>query len=122
MVCRVSHSIIPGVPEFDLTLNPDLAAHLNWCPVPNDIRAWTNQDGQIVARAFCWRDGGLDGGDSDCFWGEGAAVILTPKGSDQLVAAVGNVMVGASARREKTRGEGKVSERIATVWRSLGSG
>jgi hypothetical protein len=103
-VWRVSQLGLGVIPRWELTLNPQLAERMGWHSV--DERTWHDARGELMATAYCWRDGGPDG-ELHGRWlaGEGAAIVLSRAGRLQLEARCGPVRTDVVARRHKQAGE-----------------
>jgi hypothetical protein len=100
-----------AIPRWELTLNLQLAEQLGWRSI--DERTWHDAGGELMATAYCWRDGGPDG-ELHGSWiaGEGAAIVLTRAGHAQLAILRGPTRTYVVARRHKQAGERR-EERIA---------
>lgn len=103
-VRRVSQLGLGAIPRWELTLNPQLAEQLGWRSV--NERTWHDAGGELMATAYCWRDGGPDG-ELHGRWlaGEGAAIVLTRAGQAQLAAWRGPIRTAVVARRHRQVGE-----------------
>jgi hypothetical protein len=100
LVRRISRSQLPVRPEFEFALDPQLVEKLGWSPIDPDRAKWVARNGKDVAHICTWRDAGPDGDmNSDCLWGEGTIVTLTPHGLLELKAVVGTLSVGICAER-----------------------
>jgi hypothetical protein len=96
---------LASLPRFKLTLDPDLASRLGWQAATDGTSRWFDADGQLVATAHCWRDGGPDGQThADCLFGQGAAIVLTQVGRAQLEGLAGPRRVETVARRARSHG------------------
>ncbi|WP_456997965.1 AAA family ATPase [Lysobacter sp. A421] len=101
-VRAVTRPGLASLPRFELTLDPGLANRLGWQAVTDGTSRWFDANGQLVATAYCWRDGGPDGQThGDCLYGEGAAIALTEVGRTQLEGLVGPRGVETVARRAR---------------------
>ncbi|CAD2246682.1 hypothetical protein [Xanthomonas arboricola] len=118
-VRRVTRLGLGAIPRWELTLNPQLAEQLGWRSI--DERTWHDASGELVATAYCWRDGGPDG-ELHGSWiaGEGAAIVLTRAGHAQLTSLHGPTRTDVVARRYKQAGERR-EERTAHASRRPGS-
>lgn len=104
------------IPRCELTLNPDFAKRIQWHT--DDERVWRDGNGELMATAYCWRDGGPDGDlHSRNLEGEGAAIVLTRAGHTQLDSLLGPSKQDVIARRHK-KSDGLSSERIARATRT----
>ncbi len=110
-VRRVSQLGLGAIPRWELTLNPQVAERLGWNSF--DELTWHDADGELMATAYCWRDGGPDG-ELHGRWlaGEGAAIVLTRAGQAQLAALRGPTRTDVMGRRHKLAG-GHREERTA---------
>jgi hypothetical protein len=110
-VRRVTRQGLGAIPRWELTLNQVLVERLGWRSV--DERTWHDASEELVATAYCWRDGGPDG-ELHGRWlaGEGAAIVLTRTGHAQLAALRGPTRTDVVARRHKHDGERR-EERLA---------
>jgi len=80
-----------------------LANRLRWQAATDGTSRWFDANGQLVATAYCWRDGGPDGQThGDCLYGEGAVIALTEIGRTQLEGLVGPRRVETVARRARS--------------------
>jgi len=112
-VRAVTHRGLAVLPRFELTLNPVLAVRLGWQVATDSANVWLDANGQLVATAYCWRDGGPDGQThGDCLYGEGAAILLTEVGLAQLEALVGPRRLETVTRRARFHGA-EIQERFA---------
>ncbi|KQQ84132.1 hypothetical protein ASF73_16315 [Xanthomonas sp. Leaf131] len=103
-VRAVTRRGIAPLPRFELTLDPGLANRLGWQATTDGTSRWFDANGQLVATAYCWRDGGPDGQThGDCLYGEGAVIALTEVGRTQLEGLVGPRRVETVARRARSR-------------------
>lgn len=102
-VRAVTHRGLASLPRFELTLDPGLANRLGWQAATDGTSRWFDANGQLVATAYCWRDGGPDGQThGDCLHGEGAAIALTDAGRTQLEELAGPLRVETVARRARS--------------------
>jgi hypothetical protein len=96
---------LASLPRFELTLDPGLANRLGWQAPADGTSRWFDANAQLVATAYCWRDGGPDGQTHEgCLYGEGAAIVLTEVGCAQLEELVGPRRVETVARRARSYG------------------
>lgn len=103
-----------GLPRFQLTLNSGLLNRLAWQAATDGTSQWFDANAQLVATAYCWRDGSPDGQThGDCLYGEGAAIVLTGVGREQLEKLIGSRRVETVARRVRSHRAQK-HERFAT--------
>jgi len=92
-----------AMPRWEMVINPHIAEQLHWRTV--DQITWRDIDGELVATAYSWRDGGPDGElHGECLEGEGAAIVLTAAGREQWNAVRGGTRTDVLARREKQHG------------------
>lgn len=113
---RVTRAGVSVIPRCELTLNPDFAKRIQWHT--DDERVWRDGNGELMATAYCWRDGGPDGDlHSRNLEGEGAAIVLTRAGHTQLDSLLGPSKQDVIARRHK-KSDGLSSERIARATRT----
>ncbi|CBA17086.1 hypothetical protein XACN24_12765 [Xanthomonas albilineans] len=118
-VQRVTHLGLGAIPRWELTLNLQLVKRLGWRSV--DERTWHDTGGELMATAYCWRDGGPDGELHDKWIaGEGAAIVLTRAGYAQLAILRGSTRTDVMARRHRQYGEIR-EERTAHASRRPGS-
>lgn len=118
-VRRISRLGLEAIPRWELTLNLQLAEQLGWRSV--DERTWHDAGGELMATAYCWRDGGPDG-ELRGSWiaGEGAAIVLTRAGHAQLATLRWPIRTDVVARRHKQYGD-RLDERTAHASRRPGS-
>ena len=99
----VARPWLGAMPRWEMVLNPNIAEQLHWRTV--DQTTWRDIDGDLVATAHSWRDGGPDGElHGECLEGEGAAIVLTAAGRKQWNAVRGGARTDVLARRTKQRG------------------
>ncbi len=104
-----------AMPRWEMFINPHIAEQLHWRTV--DQITWRDIDGELVATAYSWRDGGPDGElHGDYLEGEGAALVLTLDGREQWNAVRGGARTDMLARRKKQHG-GDTSARNARASR-----
>lgn len=114
LVRRVSRSLLPQRPEFELALDAQLVRNLGWSPINPEQSEWIGAGGNAVASVRSWRDAGPDGDvHSECLWGEGAMLTVTPDGLRELEAAVGPIFISVSAEREIHKEGKQAGQRIA---------
>lgn len=102
-VRSVTRRSLAPLPRFELTLDPGLVNRLGWQAATDGTSRWFDANGQLMATAYCWRDGGADGQThGDCLYGEGAAIALTQAGSAELEELVGPRRVETVARRARS--------------------
>lgn len=112
-VCSVARDGFFSLPRFELTLDPGLANRLGWIAVTDGTSQWFDANAQLVAIAYCWRDGGPDGKPYDhSIYGEGAAITLTKSGRRQIENLIGPCCVETVARRAR-RHDAQDHERFA---------
>ena len=100
-------------PRFELTLEPRFASRLGWRLEAEGASRWIDANDQLVATAYCWRDGGPDGQThGNCLYGEGAAITLTELGRLQFEALTGPRRIETVARRAQ-RQDARQQERFA---------
>lgn len=105
-VRAVTERGVASLPRFELTLDPALAQHLDWPAATDGTTRWFDANGQLMATAYCWRDGGPDGQThGDCLYGEGAAIVLTGVGLAKLEGLVKRRFVSTVARRARSHNE-----------------
>jgi hypothetical protein len=113
LVRSVTRPDLPSPPHFELTLDPALANRLGWRVATDKTSRWFDADAQLVATAYCWRDGGPDGQThGNCLYGEGAAIVLTEVGRVQLEGLRGPRRVETVARRVRSQ-NGQSNEQFA---------
>jgi hypothetical protein len=118
-VMRVVRLGLGVLPRWELTLNPRFAEGLGWLSA--DERTWCDAGGELMATAYCWRDGGPDGElIGNWIAGEGAAILLTRGGHAQLASLYGRTRADVVARRH-TRTREHREERIARASRRFGA-
>ncbi|WP_031364623.1 ATP-binding protein [Caballeronia sordidicola] len=99
IVRRFEETRVPGVPSDMLVICPFWLRRLSWQQHPEDWLAYLDKRGRVVARVVWWRDGGpIDIGE-DGIWGEGAFVMLTPEGCQQIEAVTGRMKIQVHGRR-----------------------
>lgn len=104
-----------AMPRWEMVINSRIAEQLRWRTV--DQITWRDIDGELVASAYSWRDGGPDGElHGKYLEGEGAAIVLTAAGREQWNAVHGGARTDVLARREKQHGS-NTSARNAHVAR-----
>jgi len=114
LVRTITQRGLASLPRFQLTLDPGLVSRLGWQAATDGTSRWFDANAQLVATAYCWRDGGPDGQKhGDCLYGEGAAIALTEVGRGQLEGLVGPRCVETVARRVRSHGA-QNQERFAT--------
>lgn len=97
-VIRVVRLGLGAIPRWELTLNPRFAEALGWRSA--DERTWCDTDGELMATAYCWREGGPDGELlGNWIAGEGAAIVLTRGGYALLARLYERTRVDVVARR-----------------------
>lgn len=102
-VRAVTQRGLVSLPSFELTLDPGLSNRLGWQQATDGKSRWFDANDQLMATAYCWRDGGPDGQThGDCLYGEGAAIVLSEVGRGQLEALVGPQRVETVARRARS--------------------
>lgn len=105
----VARAGLGAIPRWELVLNPCIAEQLHWRTV--DQTTWRDIDGELVATAHSWRDGGPDGElHGEYLAGEGAVIVLTAAGHEQWNAVRGGARTSVLARRQKQHG-GQTSAR-----------
>lgn len=111
-ICRVERESHGSPPRFEMTIDPALVGQLRWRRSVDGRTAWTDEGGDLMATAYCWRDGAPDGRlRGDRMWGEGAAILLTPAGKEQLERICGpRTFLTAVARRSKFGSQGTDEE------------
>lgn len=108
-----------AMPRWEMVINPHIAGQLHWRTA--DQTTWRDIDGELVATAHSWRDGGPDGElHGEYLEGEGAAIVLTAAGREQWNAVRGGACTYVLARREKQHGR-SASARNARASRPLPS-
>jgi hypothetical protein len=113
-VRAVTRRGLASLPRFEFTLDSGLAIRLGWREATNGTSRWFDANDQLMATAYCWRDGGQDGqAYGDWLYGEGAAIALTEAGSTQLEGLFGRRRVETVALRSRSH-NGQSQERFAT--------
>lgn len=89
-----------AIPRWEMVINSHIAEQLHWRTV--DQTTWRDIDGELVATAHSWRDGGPDGElHGECLEGEGAVIVLTEAGREQWNAVRGGARTDVLALRKK---------------------
>lgn len=92
-----------AMPRWEMVMNPHTAEQLHWRTV--DQITWHDIDGELVATAYSWRDGGPDGElHGEYLEGEGAAIVLTADGREQWNAVRGRARTDVLVQRKKQQG------------------
>lgn len=114
LVRRVSRSRLPQRPQFEFVLDEQLVSELGWSLEDNQGFRWVDRDGQFVASVWSWRDAGPHGDTySDCLWGEGAVLTISPDGLRQLEMLTGRISADITCRRATYKDDEKVGEKLA---------
>ncbi|MHC1671694.1 AAA family ATPase [Stenotrophomonas maltophilia] len=94
----VARPKLGAMPPWEMVINPHITEQLHWRTV--DQTTWHDVDGEMMATAYCWRDGGPDSEPrGEYLWGEGAAIVLTAAGREQWEAARGGARTDVLALR-----------------------
>jgi hypothetical protein len=99
-----------------ISFRPDVAAALDWTPVPQAPGSWLTAEGETAVRAVWWVDGwwGRAGPAFDDTDGEGWAVVVSAIGLAQLTAQFGPLTRVFRLSRWG-RQDGKDSEQVIAV-------
>ncbi|PTA70344.1 MULTISPECIES: ATP-binding protein [unclassified Stenotrophomonas] len=92
-----------AMPRWEMVINPHTAEQLHWRTV--DQITWRDIDGELVATAYSWRDGGPDGElHGEYLEGEGAVIVLTADGREQWNTVRGRARTDVLVQRKKQQG------------------
>lgn len=117
-VLLVPRPRLGAMPRWELVINSDITEQLRWRTA--DQITWVDTDGELVATAYSWRDGGPDGEPhGEYLEGEGAAIVLTAAGSEQWNAVRGGAHTCVLARRQEQEGDSSASSRNARATRPV---
>ncbi|WP_312236412.1 ATP-binding protein [Stenotrophomonas sp.] len=99
----VARPELGAMPQWEMVINPHIAEQLHWRTA--DQITWSDIDGELVATAYSWRDGGPDGElHGENLEGEGAAIVLTAAGREQWNTVRGGARTDVLALRRKRQG------------------
>jgi thymidylate kinase len=96
-----------------LALNPLVARHLGWEPVPERLFAWRHQ-GQLMVESVCWSDGNLDipSYQSDSIAGEGWLVLASAEALRQLATLGHPLFIDRQITRSETRDQQEIEKNV----------
>jgi len=96
-----------------LALNPLVARHLGWDPVPERLFAWRHQ-GQLMVESVCWSDSNLDipSYQSDSVAGEGWLVLASAEALRQLATLGHPLFIDRQIIRSETRDQQEAKKTV----------